>query len=116
LVALGNLLSTEFMKPRRWLFINLGQWALVPHELRNRVLKQPMKHRMIRLDPKPWNMYDNKKKDVLTNDRITKIQLFPLDCGPKDLINKIYSNYVNWKQNINFVFKMRVDIEHWTNP
>jgi hypothetical protein len=28
--------------------------------------------------------------------------LFPLHCGSKDPINKIYSNYVNWKQNINF--------------
>jgi hypothetical protein len=40
-------------------------------------------------------MYDNKKKDVSTNDQITKIQLFPLHCGSKDPINKIYSNYVN---------------------
>jgi hypothetical protein len=68
----------------------------------------------IRLAPKPQDVYNNRKKDVLTNDQATKIQLFPLHFGSKDLINKMYSNYVNWEYNINFrkTKNMRVDIEH----
>ncbi len=38
----------------------------------------------------------------------------PLHCGWRNLINKIYSNYVNWEQNINIRKKKetKVDIEH----
>ncbi len=101
LVTLGNLLSTNFMKPWRWLFATLRWWTWVPLEIKNKVLKQPVNRRMIALAPKQQDMYDNKKR-YFKKWSSTKIQSFPLHCGSKDLINKNYSNYVNWEQNINF--------------
>jgi hypothetical protein len=71
-----------------------------------------MNRRMIGPTPKPWDMYDNWKKDMSTNDWTTNIQSFPLHCSSKNMINKIYSNYMNGEQNINFrKNKMKVDIE-----
>ncbi len=99
LVTLGNLFSTKFMKPWRWLFATLRWRTWVPPKIRNKVLKQYVNHWMIGLAPKQQDIYDNKKK--LKTDQATKIQSFPLHYGSKDLINKIYSNYVDWEQNIN---------------
>jgi len=53
LLKIGNLLSIEFMNPRWWLYSTLGKWVWVPQELRNKVLKQPVNCRMIRLAIKP---------------------------------------------------------------
>ncbi len=78
------------------------------------MLKQPMNYQMIRSAPRPWDMYNSRKKDISTNDWRTKILSFPLHCGSIDMIIKIYSNYVMLKENINFrkEKKKGVDIEH----
>jgi hypothetical protein len=100
LVTLGNLFSTKSMKPRRRLYATLGQRAWVPLELRSKVFKQLMNHHLIRSALKPWDVYKSRKKNVLTNDRTTKIRLFPLHYGLGNLIKK-NSNYANWEYNIN---------------
>jgi hypothetical protein len=51
--------------------------------------------------PKLWNLYDNWKKDMSTNDQRTKIWSFPWHYGSIDTIIKIYSNCVMLKENIN---------------
>ena len=67
---------------------------------------------IVRPTPKPQDLYDNQKKDMLTNDGGTKIWSFTLYCGSIDVIIKIYSNYVMSEENINFRKKKGVDIEH----
>jgi hypothetical protein len=42
LVTLGNVLSIEFMKPKRGLYATLGRQAWVPRKLRNKMLKPSM--------------------------------------------------------------------------
>jgi hypothetical protein len=42
LVTLGNLLSIEFMKPKRGLYATLGRQTWVPQELGNKMLKPSM--------------------------------------------------------------------------
>jgi hypothetical protein len=53
LVTLGNLLSTKFMEPNKQLYATPSTQAWVPQDLKNKMLKQPMNHRMISLAPKP---------------------------------------------------------------
>jgi len=38
LVTLGNLLSTKFLKPQK--YVTPSKQALLPHDLKNKVLKQ----------------------------------------------------------------------------
>ncbi len=68
LVSLGNLLSTKFMKPSRWLYATLGRWTWVPQDLKNKVLKQPLNRQMKGPAQKPQDVYDTQKKDVPTID------------------------------------------------
>jgi hypothetical protein len=60
-VSLGNLLS-----PNKQLYATLNMRAWVPQDLKKKVLKQTMNHRMISLALKPQDVYDVKKKDVPT--------------------------------------------------
>jgi hypothetical protein len=64
LVTLNNLLSTKFMKPKRWLYATLGKQVGVPQELRNKILNHPVNHRMIGPTLKPQETYDNQKWHV----------------------------------------------------
>jgi hypothetical protein len=62
LLTLGNLLFTKFINPRQRLYATLGRQAWVPQELKNKVLKQLVNHRMIGPTPKPQDMNDSRKK------------------------------------------------------
>jgi hypothetical protein len=42
LITLGNLLSTKFLKPQK--YATPGKQAWLPHDLKNKVLKQPVNH------------------------------------------------------------------------
>jgi hypothetical protein len=62
LVTLGNLLSTKFMEPSRWLYATLGGWIWVPQDLRKKMLEEPVNHQMISSALKPRDVYNSKKE------------------------------------------------------
>jgi hypothetical protein len=62
LVIVGNLLSIEFMKPQRRLYVILSKQTYVPLEFKNKVLKHSMNHRMIGPAPKQWDLYNSQKQ------------------------------------------------------
>jgi len=64
LVTLNNLLSTKFMKPKRWLYATIGKQAWAAQELRKKVLNHLVNRWMIGPTLKPWEMYNNKKWHV----------------------------------------------------
>ncbi len=90
LLTFGNLISIEFMKPRRWLYLIPRRQVWVWQELRKKVLKQPVNHRMIGLAPKPRNMYNNNKNDKSQIEWKTKILFFTLICSTIDVWRWIF--------------------------
>jgi hypothetical protein len=50
------------IKPNRQLYATSSMQAWVPQDLKNKVLKQTMNHRMISLALKPQDVYDVKKR------------------------------------------------------
>jgi hypothetical protein len=62
LVTLCGLLATKIKKPKRKLYAILGRRAWVPQHKRNKVLHLPVNRRMIKLPPKPKEVWDSQKR------------------------------------------------------
>jgi hypothetical protein len=62
LVALCGLLATKIGKPKKRLYAIPGRRTKVPQHERNKVLQSPSNQQMIKLPPKPREMWDNNKK------------------------------------------------------
>jgi hypothetical protein len=61
----------------------------MPKDLKNKVFKQPMNHRMIGPTLKPQVVNDNRKKDLQTIDEETKIPSFAIICGSLGILIRI---------------------------
>ncbi len=82
------------MEHSRQHYATPSMWAWVPQDFRNKVIKQPMNRQIIGPALKPQNVYDNRKKDVPTIERETKIPLLAIICG-----------------SINFLIWIKVEVE-----